>query len=457
MKIKKLFSVRVIILLFVLLLSLIAVNPNPFANGIEVKNVDGELALQGLKIGDIVVRVNDQNIENVDEFNDAIRDVGINSSLVIKTKTSEIAYITSQIPDVTVGGVRKNNVQKGLDLSGGTRVLLRPDVERSVSDKEINDLIDVLSNRLDTYGLGDLQIRAASRREGDKLVLVEIAGASRKEVKELIEQQGEFEAKIGNETVFVGSEKDITFVCKDDGTCSGIRACNKYTNGDVCNFEFQISLSGEAAKRHAEITKDLAVIVDTDGTGSYLELPLDLYLDGQLVSSLQISSGLKGFETTSILISGPGFGNTEKVAYDEALKEMNRLQTILITGSLPFSLKIEKLDTISPILGENFIRNAFFVGFLALVAVGIVIFIRFRKLKIVFPMLLTMMSEVFIIIGVAAFIGWRLDLVSIAGIIAAVGTGVDDQIVITDEVLRGGDKAYNWKQRIKMAYFIIFA
>ena len=136
---------------------------------------------------------------------------------------------------------------------------------------------------------------------------------------------------------------------------------------------------------------------------------------------------------------------------------MGRLQTILITGSLPFGLKVEKLDSISPFVGNDFIKNAFLVGFLALISVAVIIFIRFRKLKIVFPMALTMMSEIFIILGVAAFIGWRLDLVSIAGIIASVGTGVDDQIVITDEIIKGEQRGYNWKQRIKSAFFIIFS
>jgi len=463
MKLKGFFSVRVIILLFALLISLIAINPNPFAEGLEVQSVGGEAVLQGVRIGDVVETVNGVEIESIEQFNLLISEVEVNSTFVISTSRGEAAYRVSQIPDITVQDVRKNNIQKGLDLSGGIRVLLVPDVDRSVSDQEINNLIDVLNNRLNTYGLSDLQIRSAKDRDGGKLVLIEIAGGSREEVKDLIEQQGQFEAKIGNETVFVGSEKDVTFVCKNDGTCSGIRTCG---TGDVdqqgggasfCTFEFQIRLSGDAAKRHAEITENIPVVVGEDGSQGYLELPLDLFLDGELVTSLQISEGLKGLETTQIVISGPGRGATEDAAYENALDEMNRLQTVLITGSLPFGVRIEKLDSISPILGANFIKNAFFVGFLALLSVGVVTYIRFRKFKIVLPMMFTMASEVFIILGIASFIGWRLDLVSIAGIIAAVGTGVDDQIVITDEVLKGEDKAYNWKQRIKRAFFIIFA
>ena len=82
-------------------------------------------------------------------------------------------------------------------------------------------------------------------------------------------------------------------------------------------------------------------------------------------------------------------------------------------------------------------------------------------MKIALPMLFIMVSEIVITLGLVSLLGeffeWRLDIVGIAGLIAAVGTGVDDQIVIADEVLRGADKVYNWKQRIKRAFFIIFA
>ena len=95
------------------------------------------------------------------------------------------------------------------------------------------------------------------------------------------------------------------------------------------------------------------------------------------------------------------------------------------------------------------------VGFVAILAVVLVIFIRYRKIKIVLPMLITTISEVVIILGVAAFIRWNLDLAAIAGIIAAVGTGIDDQIVILDEVVKG-QQYLNWKEKLKRAFFIIF-
>jgi preprotein translocase subunit SecD len=95
--------------------------------------------------------------------------------------------------------------------------------------------------------------------------------------------------------------------------------------------------------------------------------------------------------------------------------------------------------------------------FVAIGAVGVIIFARYRSLKIAAPILITSLSEVLIIFGIAALIKWNIDLAAIAGILATVGTGVDAQIVITDEVLEGKKATFtNWKERLKRALFIIF-
>ena len=69
-------------------------------------------------------------------------------------------------------------------------------------------------------------------------------------------------------------------------------------------------------------------------------------------------------------------------------------------------------------------------------------------------------SEIVIILGIASIIHWTIDLAAMAGIIAAIGTGVDHQIVITDESLmeKGGEKRKrkSIKKRVEQAFFIIF-
>jgi preprotein translocase subunit SecD len=142
-----------------------------------------------------------------------------------------------------------------------------------------------------------------------------------------------------------------------------------------------------------------------------------------------------------------------------ALANMKRLQTILVTGSLPVKLEIVKTDTISPALGEEFTKNSIIIGLAAMLVVGIIISLRYRKLRISLPMILTPVVEVTMIVGIASLIGWNLDLASIAAILIVIGTGVDHCLIITDEILMGEkqEQIYDWKKKMKNAFFIILA
>jgi preprotein translocase subunit SecD len=110
-------------------------------------------------------------------------------------------------------------------------------------------------------------------------------------------------------------------------------------------------------------------------------------------------------------------------------------------------------------LGKQFKSQSVLAGLLALLAVAFVVYRRYGKPEILIPMVGTSISEVIIILGFAGAIGWQLDLPSIAGIIAAIGTGIDHLVIITDEVLYEGKlpprKVY--LSRITKAFSIIFA
>jgi preprotein translocase subunit SecD len=310
----------------------------------------------------------------------------------------------------------------------------------------------------------DISVRSSTDLSGNQFVIVEIAGANEEEVKALLSQQGKFEAKIGNQTVFKGGNNDITYVCKT-AECSGIDSstgCGKTSDGNyACRFRFSISLSAEAAQRQADISSGLSIVQGSSSTNQYLNETMDLYLDDVSVESLNIGSDLRGRAVTDIEISGSGTGKTQSDAITASLEDMKKLQTVLITGSLPVKINIVKSDTVSPTLGEAFTKNALLVGFLALLVVAAIIFLRYKRWEIIIPMLLIAWIEIFLTIAVAALIGWNLDVASIAGIIIAIGQGVNDQIIITDETLKGNkdeaETTYSWKKKLAKAFFIVFA
>ena len=143
---------------------------------------------------------------------------------------------------------------------------------------------------------------------------------------------------------------------------------------------------------------------------------------------------------------------------ESAAQELKSLQVLLETGSLPIGIKSVSKETISPLLGKEFLSNAMLIGLLGLAVVALIIFIRYRSIKLTVPIMFTSISEIIITLCVISLINYRLDLASVTGILAAVGTGVDDQIVIIDELKKGEENAAeSLANRVKKAFFIIFA
>lgn len=448
----RLMNWKIWLLIFVILASLLAIFPLDFTNGVKIVSVyDNSTALdQGLNQGMIITHVDGKQIKNSQDYQNIINEkfpTEEKIKLTITTKSGEFILFDDKIPEIDIQDIPKTRIKTGLDLSGGARALITAE-DKELTSTELDDLIAVTSERLNVYGLKDIQVRPVKDLSGNNFMLVEIAGSTPNELETLIAQQGKFEAKIGNDTIFVGGKKDITYVART-GEQSGIYSCDTYQEGEVCQFRFAISLSEEAAQQHADITKELGPDPENP---QYLEKKLDLYLDDKLVDSLYIGKDLKGSATTQIAISGSGKGITRAEAFDDATNSMKQLQTVLISGSLPFKLKIEKLDTISPLLGKQFINTILIAGIAAITAVGLLIFLRYRNIKFALAVLITSLSEVLIILGFSALFNRNLDLPAIAGIIAAIGTGVDSQIIILDEAQITN---LSLKEKIKRAFFII--
>jgi len=424
-------------------------------SGVEVTSIstqNNSLFDQGLRKGQIINSIDDQKVKNLDDYTRIMSGKFISGEeerLSIKTKSGEYIIQSESLPEITVKDLSNSNLKLGLDLAGGSRALIKAE-NRSLTSSEVSDLVDITQNRLNAFGLTDMKVAPVSDLSGNNFMSIEIAGATPKDLEKMISEQGKFEAKIGNKTVFEGGNRDVASVGRDAQNAR-IEACNPSSEGYSCRFSFSLTLSGAAAQKHADITDELSV--NRTPQGNYLSEKLDLILDGKLTDSLLIGEGLKGRVTTQISISGSGVGADKEEAYNVAKENMKQLQTILMTGSLPYKLEIVKLDSISPTLGEEFINSIFLAGAVAILIVSLIVFIRYRSWKSSLALIFTTVSEVIIVLGIAALIDWNLDLVSIAGILASIGTGIDDLIIILDESVHS--VSISLIQRLKRAFAII--
>ncbi|WP_295722990.1 preprotein translocase subunit SecD [uncultured Methanobrevibacter sp.] len=316
-------------------------------------------------------------------------------------------------------------IQQGLDLKGGSVIQLQ--LEKPVDKDTMNVVTTVLDKRLNLYGISDVKVRQG----GDRQVVVEMAGATPEEVERLIGNPGVFEAKIDNKTVLTGSD---------------ISSVDMYqVSGQHWSVPFKLTPQG--AKKFAENAKGKA------------NHEIYMYLDGKLIDDNppKLSADLaSGEPATELEVSGGG--DDEK----DCNKKADEIYTVLKTGSLPVKIKVIGSNTVSAELGQKFMEGTSIAAILAILAIFTIIYFRYRKPLLVFPILFTSLSEIVIVLGIASIIHWNIDLAAIAGLMASVGTGVDDQIIITDEVLaHKGENAKRRRTRTKMnvdkAFFIIFA
>lgn len=319
-------------------------------------------------------------------------------------------------------------IQEGLDLKGGSAIQIQ--LEKPVDPSTMSKVTTVLEKRLNTFGVKDVKVRPS----GDQDVIVEIAGVQPEDVAQVVGTPGKLEVKIGNETALVGS--DIVTVEPYQVT------------GNQWRVPFKVSVEG--AERFAKIAQ---------GKGGQV---VEIYLDDQLISSPTLSEGLaNGVPSTEVEING------QEATQAEAQEQAKTINAVLQSGALPVKVTIVGVSSVSAELGDQFKNGALIAGFLALVVISVIILIRYRSPILVIPILATSVAELLLILGFASIIHWNIDLPAIAGILAAIGTGVDDQIIITDEVLKGRPKEIETKRkrrrtagfrvRIRGAFFIIFA
>src|SRR3989344_3481901 len=205
-------SFRIWLLIIALLLAALMISPT-FEKGVVIKNVeiDSVAFENGVRQGMKIKEINSVKIESMEEYSQEVSKFLEEENLSridLLTDEGEFIFLDDDLNALAVSEIAGTKIKTGLDLSGGARALVKA-VNISLSDAEMEDLVSITSQRLNAFGLSDVNIRSVKDLEGNNYMLIEIAGATTKDIEEIVGEQGKFEAKIKNQTVFIGGEKDI--------------------------------------------------------------------------------------------------------------------------------------------------------------------------------------------------------------------------------------------------------
>jgi len=513
-------DIRLLVWLGIVLIALLILISPRFTKkvGVTVTFISDNFVCKDIILeGDHITEISGTTILNTDDFYNILESSQGATTFIINGNPRTCHIFSDSDLNIMVREQDTSNLKFGIDIEGGTRILLKIE---DASKETRDEVLRILETRINLYGLEEMKISPV----GNNLIQVETSSSNAEEVKSFLMKEGEFEAKIRelislenetselklgensyevyvkNDVVYVnGLPRDenfiideINFEIENYTDDSVVLLADVFTGEDIVNvlsdqqhsrldyvgnmyrFSFAVQISKQGAQRFAKITQGQEIFVSPSGE-SYLVTPLVIFLDEKEVSSLNIASSLAGQEVLTPSITGT------RETKEDAVKEMNRLKSIIQSGKLPAKPEIVKMDTISPFLGKEFISSTVYVILSACVVVSLIVFIRYRNLKIVFPMLAASLSEIALILGIAAsqifgafvlitaivliiikgevnnvlrwitillmfvmgfavvLAKWTLDVPAFAGLIAIIGTSVGQMIIITDQVVFGSE------------------
>ena len=186
---------RIWLLIIILASSLLAIFPLAFSQkGVLVTSVEPNSTAfeQGFREAQVITAIEGKTVENLEDFSEVFQGKFISNQsrkMIFTTKDSEIIYFSDKPPEITVSEIPKTRIKFGLDLVGGSRALIQAE-DRKLSSSEVKDLVDITQNRLNEFGLTDLKVRSVSDLEGNNFMLIEIAGTTPKDLRDLISKQG---------------------------------------------------------------------------------------------------------------------------------------------------------------------------------------------------------------------------------------------------------------------------
>jgi SecD/SecF fusion protein len=131
-------------------------------------------------------------------------------------------------------------------------------------------------------------------------------------------------------------------------------------------------------------------------------------------------------------------------------EEVEEMVTVLRTGSLRVRPILESKETVGPSLGAAYVQRGWVSGAIGLIAVLGFMLWYYRRLGMI--SVVSLVSNMFILMGALSFLNATLTLPGIAGLILTIGMAVDANILIFDRIREERDNGRNVRQAAKNGF-----
>ena len=344
----------------------------------------------------------------------------------------------------TLGERPKRMLNLGLDLRGGSSLLLELDVSKLNGNEPLNEAmqraVEIIRNRIDQYGLAETQIT----RQGDKWIMVQLPGVSNPQrAEELIGKTAMLEFRIvkndtsvaqtaiealeNNDHPFDDEGNLIPEIAKlvpagyqimrtKDGGYSLVTDTATVTGADLDTArvvmmgengypEVSFSFKAEGSKKFGQLT------------GANIGKQLAIVLDNTIQSAPTVQSRI----TQQGRISGTF-----------TPEEARSLAIVLKAGALPAPVKIIEKKTIGPTLGEDSIKSGLSASAIAFIIILLFMAIYYKAAGFIADIAL-MLNFVFTV-AIMSYFSATLTLPGIAGMILSLAMAIDANVLIIERM-----------------------
>ncbi|MFB6179093.1 MAG: preprotein translocase subunit SecD [Halorientalis sp.] len=365
----------------------------------------------------------------------------------------------SHAVEVYSQNVSKDQFASALNQNGFN--VTRDDVRRGVTQQTRKDVVAILSDKVNQAGLSGGNARLTTSGTGRHYVVVEVPNANRSEVLNLIQDRGKVEM-VAHFPTNNGTYREVSLLTNNDFVSIGSAQASQRSGG----YYVPVTLKDGAAQNYSSAmqkfgftspsgTNNCPTQTARNNPDNATGYCLYTVQDGKVVYAAQMSDGLAKEMNNGDFVKDPRF-----IITATNMSEAQQLAINLKAGALPTKLAIAQNGTtyyLQPSLAQEFKLFSLITGLIAWLAVSFVVFVRYGSPRVAIPMLGTAATEVFILLGFAATVGLALNLSHIAGFIAVIGTGVDDLVIIADEILQEGTVATGrvFQNRFRKAFWVI--
>ena len=344
----------------------------------------------------------------------------------------------------TLGERPKRMLNLGLDLRGGSSLLLELEVAKLNTKEPLNEAmaraIEIIRNRIDQYGLAETSIT----KQGDKWIMVQLPGVSNPQRAEEL----------------IGKTAMLEFRIVKNDTAAAQKAIEKleYTdkpfdeNGNVIPEIAELVPAGYQIMRNKNggysLVTDTATVTGADlenarvvmmGENGYPEVAFTFNAEGskkfgQLTGAnigkqlaIVLDNTVQSAPVVQARITKDG-----RISGTFTAEEARQLSIVLKAGALPAPVKIIEKKTIGPTLGEDSIKSGLSASFYALVLILIFMLVYYKAAGFIAD--IALLLNFVLTVAIMSYFSATLTLPGIAGMILSLAMAIDANVLIIERM-----------------------